>query len=147
MSSKEPLWTITIENFVDYFNPKIKGFHFDLSSYVSRFQEPWISEARYIQVLRTWQVFGTPRCLESSAEPKFTISLFLSGLSWLLTTKNWPQMCPLTLKLNFKVARCVGDHVDVSNSAGSSDSAEESFILLNQMVLTGCVPCTLNMPI
>ena len=34
--------------------------------------------------------------------------------------------------------------MDISNSAGSSDSAEESFILLNQMVLTGCVPCTPN---
>jgi len=56
-------------------------------------------------------------------------------------------MCPLTLKLIFKVARCVCDHVDISNSAGSSDSAKESFTLLNQMVLTGCVPCTLNMPI
>ena len=47
----------------------------------------------------------------------------------------------------FKVARCVGDHMDISNSAGSSHSAEESFILLDQMVLTRCVPCTLNMPI
>ena len=56
-------------------------------------------------------------------------------------------MYPLTLKLNFKVARCVGDHVDISNSAGSSDSAEESFILLNQIVLTLYVPCTPNMPI
>ena len=45
-------------------------------------------------------------------------------------------MCPLTLKLTLKAARCVGDHVDISNSAGSSDSAEESAILLNQMVLT-----------
>ena len=55
-------------------------------------------------------------------------------------------MCPLTLKLTLKAARCVGDHEDISNSAGSSDSAEESFILLNQMVLTGCDPCTPNMP-
>ena len=47
-------------------------------------------------------------------------------------------MCPLTLKPIFKVARCVGDHVDILNSAGSSGSAEESYILLNQMVLTGC---------
>jgi hypothetical protein len=48
------------------------------------------------------------------------------------------KMCPLTLKLIFKVARCVGDHVDISNSAGSYDSAEESFILFYQMVLTRC---------
>ena len=51
-------------------------------------------------------------------------------------------MCPLTLKLTCKAARCVGDHVYISNSAGSSDSAEGSSILLNQMVLTGCDPCT-----
>jgi hypothetical protein len=63
-----------------------------------------------------------------------------------LQCKYGLKMCPLTLNLIFKVARCVGDHVDISNSAGSSDSAEESFILLNQMVLTGCVPCTLNTP-
>ena len=50
-------------------------------------------------------------------------------------------MCPLTLKLIFKVVRCVGDHVDISNSAGSSGSAEESFILLKQTVLAECVPC------
>jgi len=55
-------------------------------------------------------------------------------------------MCPLTLKLTFKAARCVGDHENISNSAGSSDSAEECFILLNQMVLTGCDPCAPNMP-
>ena len=45
-------------------------------------------------------------------------------------------MCLLTLKLTLKAARCVGNHVNISNSAGSSNSAEESFILLNQMVLT-----------
>ena len=55
-------------------------------------------------------------------------------------------MCPLTLKLTLKAARCVGDHEDISNFTGSSDSAEESSILLNQMVLTGCDPCTPNMP-
>jgi len=42
-------------------------------------------------------------------------------------------MFPLALRLISKAARCVGDHVGASNSAGSSDNAEESFILLNQV--------------
>ena len=56
------------------------------------------------------------------------------------------KTCPLTVNHVLKCTHCQDDHVDPSNSAGSSNSAEESFILLNQMVLTGCVPCTLNTP-
>ena len=56
------------------------------------------------------------------------------------------RTCPLTATHVSKCASCQGDHVDISNPAGSSNSAEKSFILLNQMVLAGCVPCTLNTP-
>ena len=55
------------------------------------------------------------------------------------------KTCPLVVKHVSKFSIFQGDHVDTSNFAGSSDIAEESFILLNQVVWTGCVPCTLNM--
>jgi hypothetical protein len=43
-------------------------------------------------------------------------------------------MCPLTLKLIFKVARCVGDHVGTPNSEDGSSGAEEIFVYLVQML-------------
>jgi len=76
---------------------------------------------------------------------KFSILFYFCGLSWLLTMQIWPQNVLPDSQLILKVARCEGDHVDISNSGSSSDSAEESFILLNQMVLAECVPCSLQM--
>ena len=78
-----------------------------------------------------------PGTLRTPRNPILVFHIFSVGnLSYLTCTPDL-NMCPLTLKFILKGARCVGDHVDISNPAGSSDSAEESFILLNQMVLTG----------
>jgi len=123
---------------------KLKAFRFDLWSSFSRFQKLQLAEARYIQRLRTWQGFDTSGSFIAPRNPYFGISLFSVGNLGYLQCKFGLKMCPLALKFIFKVARCVGDHADISNSEGSSDSVEESFILLNQVVLTGCVPCTLN---
>ena len=80
--------------------------------------------------------------LRAPWNPIWVFLIFLWVIFHTLTCKHGFKICPLSLGLTLKAARCIGDHVEISNSAGSSDSAEESSILLNQMVLTGCGPCT-----
>ena len=136
------------ENFDVFFSTsKYEALRFNLPSPFSRFQKLQLAAARYIQRLRTWQGLAHSGTLRAPRNPILIFLIFSLGNLGYFTCTFDLKMFPLTLKLIFKVARCVGDHVDISNSAGSSDSAEESFILLNQMVLTGCVTCTLNMPI
>jgi len=146
--SKEFLWTITIEILFDFFNPKIWSSSFlNLWSSFSRFQKLLLAEVRYIQRLRTCKALALSGPFIAPQNPILVFHFFSVGNLGCLQCKSGLKMCPLGLKIIFKVWSCEGDHVDISNFAGSSDSAKESSILLNQMVLAGCVPCTLNTPL
>jgi hypothetical protein len=70
-------------------------------------------EARYIQIIRILEGFGTLRYLDSSQKTNFLFFVFSLGNLDYLTCNFDLKMCPLTLKHILKAARCLGDHVGI----------------------------------
>jgi hypothetical protein len=144
VSSKQPWWTTKMIILSIFSNPLSIATPGPL---FADFRSPSSKRLGISKNYEYGNALTLPGTLRAPRKPNSVFHFFSLSNPGHPQRKSGPKMCPLTLILIFKVARCVGDHVDISNSAGSSDSAEESFILLNQMVLTGCVPCTLNTPL
>ena len=121
VSSKQPWWTTKMIILSFFFNLLFIAASGPLFPYFRSPSSKRPGISKYYEHGKSLARSGTFRA------PRIPILVFhffsVSHLGY-LQRKYGLKMCPLTLNLIFKVARCVGDHVDISNSAGSSESAE-----------------------